>query len=30
MVDGETVLSDDDDIIPYLDERYGKAKSASA
>jgi glutaredoxin 3 len=29
MVDGETILADDDDIIPYLDERYGKAKSAS-
>lgn len=25
LVDGETVLDDDDDIIPYLDKRYGDA-----
>jgi glutathione S-transferase len=24
MVDGDTILADDDDIIPYLDEKYGK------
>jgi glutaredoxin 3 len=29
MVDGETVLADDDDIIPYLDQRYGKANTVS-
>ena len=23
LVDGDTVLDDDDDIIPYLEERYG-------
>lgn len=26
MVDGETVLTDDDDIIPYLEKRYGGTK----
>jgi glutaredoxin 3 len=29
MVDGDTILTDDDDIIPYLDEHYGKATNAS-
>jgi glutaredoxin 3 len=29
MVDGTTILTDDDDIIPYLEEHYGKAKSVS-
>lgn len=24
MVDGDVVLDDDDDIIPYLDKKYGK------
>lgn len=24
LVDGTTVLDDDDDIIPYLDEKYGR------
>jgi len=24
MVDGETVLDDDDDIIPYLQKKYGR------
>lgn len=24
MVDGETVLDDDDDIIPYLQKKYGE------
>ena len=24
LVDGSTVLDDDDDIIPYLDEKYGR------
>jgi glutathione S-transferase len=24
LVDGDVVLDDDDDIIPYLDEKYGK------
>src|ERR1700733_48299 len=28
LVDGEVVLDDDDDIIPYLDKRYGRAASA--
>ncbi len=27
MVDGLTILDDDDDIIPYLDEKYGKANA---
>jgi glutathione S-transferase len=26
MVDGDTILTDDDDIIPYLEKRYGDAK----
>jgi glutaredoxin 3 len=25
MVDGDTVLTDDDEIIPYLEKRYGSA-----
>jgi glutaredoxin len=25
LVDGETVLDDDDEIIPYLEKKYGKA-----
>jgi glutathione S-transferase len=25
MVDGEVVLTDDDDIIPYLDKHYGRS-----
>jgi glutathione S-transferase len=29
MVDGDTVLDDDDDIIPYLDRTYGKSAKAS-
>jgi glutathione S-transferase len=29
MVDGATILADDDDIIPYLDEHYGKANAVS-
>jgi glutathione S-transferase len=28
LVDGDVVLDDDDDIIPYLDRRYGRAASA--
>ena len=28
LVDGDVVLDDDDDIIPYLDRTYGKAASA--
>jgi glutaredoxin 3 len=27
MVDGDVVLDDDDDIIPYLEKRYGRAAS---
>jgi glutaredoxin 3 len=27
MVDGATVLTDDDDIIPYLEKRYSKAEA---
>lgn len=29
MVDGDVVLDDDDDIIPYLEKTYGKASIAS-
>ena len=29
LVDGEVVLDDDDDIIPYLEEKYGKTASAT-
>jgi len=25
MVDGDVVLDDDDDIIPYLDKKYGRS-----
>jgi len=25
MVDGDVVLDDDDDIIPYLEQKYGRA-----
>jgi len=28
LVDGDVVLDDDDDIIPYLDKTYGKAAAA--
>lgn len=28
MVDGEVVLDDDDDIIPYLDKKYGQKATA--
>ena len=28
MVDGEVVLDDDDDIIPYLEKTYGKQAAA--
>ncbi len=27
MVDGDVVLSDDDDIIPYLEKKYGNASA---
>ena len=27
MVDGDTVLTDDDDIIPYLEKKYGGVKA---
>jgi glutathione S-transferase len=27
MVDGEVVLDDDDDIIPYLEQKYGRELS---
>lgn len=27
MVDGDTILSDDDEIIPYLEKNYGAVKS---
>jgi glutaredoxin 3 len=30
MVDGEVVLDDDDDIIPYLEGKYGRSLSNSA
>ena len=29
LVDGDVVLDDDDDIIPYLDKKYGKTAKAS-
>ena len=29
LVDGDVVLDDDDDIIPYLDKKYGTAAKAS-
>jgi glutaredoxin 3 len=28
LVDGDVVLDDDDDIIPYLEEKYGRQASA--
>ena len=28
LVDGDVVLDDDDDIIPYLEEKYGKKARA--
>lgn len=28
LVDGDVVLDDDDDIIPYLEKTYGKASAA--
>jgi len=28
LVDGDVVLDDDDDIIPYLDKKFGKAATA--
>jgi glutathione S-transferase len=30
MVDGEVVLDDDDKIIPYLDEKYGRLPSGAS
>jgi glutathione S-transferase len=30
MVDGDVILDDDDDIIPYLEKTYGKDKAATA
>jgi glutaredoxin len=30
MVDGDVVLDDDDDIIPYLEKTYGGKQAASA
>jgi glutathione S-transferase len=30
LVDGDTVLDDDDVIIPYLEERYGRRRGAEA
>jgi glutaredoxin 3 len=30
LVDGSIVLDDDDDIIPYLDEKYGREPARSA
>jgi glutaredoxin 3 len=29
MVDGATTLDDDDDIIPYLEKKYGKQAAAT-
>ena len=29
LVDGDVVLDDDDDIIPYLDKKYGASAKAS-
>ena len=29
LVDGDVVLDDDDDIIPYLEKTYGKAAAAT-
>jgi glutathione S-transferase len=30
MVDGDVTLVDDDDMIPYLEKKYGKAASATS
>jgi glutathione S-transferase len=30
LTDGEVVLDDDDDIIPYLDKKYGKQVASPA
>jgi len=29
LVDGDTVLDDDDDMIPYLEKTYGHARTAT-
>jgi glutaredoxin 3 len=29
MVDGDVVMDDDDDIIPYLEKKYGRAAAAA-
>ncbi|MBC5811386.1 MAG: glutaredoxin [Candidatus Eremiobacteraeota bacterium] len=29
LVDGDVVLDDDDDILPYLDKKFGKAATTS-
>jgi len=29
LVDGDVVLDDDDDIIPYLEKKYGRAAAAT-
>jgi len=29
LVDGEVVLDDDDDIIPYLEKKYGKTAASA-
>ncbi len=29
LVDGDVVLDDDDDILPYLDKTYGKAAAST-
>jgi glutaredoxin 3 len=29
LVDGDVVLDDDDDMIPYLEKTYGQAKAAT-
>jgi glutaredoxin 3 len=29
LVDGDTVLDDDDDIIPYLDKKYARAAAST-
>ncbi len=30
MVDGEVMLDDDDDIIPYLEKKYGSSRAAAS
>lgn len=30
MVDGDVILDDDDEIIPYLEKKYGDKQAASA